>query len=57
LKCFEDWEKRRQKCIISGGDYFKGDKIDIDEKMFVFFNKQFLILFEQTPYGTKILIV
>ena len=30
-KCFEDWKKRWYKCIISEGDYFEGDKIDIDE--------------------------
>ncbi|UYV74812.1 hypothetical protein LAZ67_12001111 [Cordylochernes scorpioides] len=29
LKCFEDWKNRWHKCIISHGDYFKGDKIDI----------------------------
>ena len=31
FKCFEDWKKRWQKCIISAGDYFEGDKIDIHE--------------------------
>lgn len=31
LKCFEEWKKRWHKCIISGGDYFEGDKIDIHE--------------------------
>ena len=31
LKCFEDWKKPWYKCIISGGDYFEGDKIDIHE--------------------------
>ena len=30
-KCFNDWKKRWHKCIISEGDYFEGDKIDIDE--------------------------
>ena len=30
-KCFEDWKKRWHKFIISGGDYFEGDNIDIDE--------------------------
>lgn len=30
-KCFEDWKKRWHKCIISEGDYFEGDKMDIDE--------------------------
>ncbi|UYV75977.1 hypothetical protein LAZ67_13002008 [Cordylochernes scorpioides] len=28
LKCFEDWKNRWQKCIISHGDYFEGDKIE-----------------------------
>ncbi|KAG5307215.1 SETMR methyltransferase, partial [Acromyrmex insinuator] len=31
LKCFEDWKKHWHKCIISDGDYFEGDKIDIHE--------------------------
>jgi len=30
-KCFGDWKKRWHKCIMSEGDYFEGDKIDIDE--------------------------
>ena len=29
-KCFDDWKKRWHKCIISGGDYSEGDKIDLD---------------------------
>ena len=28
-KCFDDWKKRWHKCIISGGDYFEGDEIDL----------------------------
>ena len=28
-KCFKDWKKRWQKCIISEGDYFEEDNIDI----------------------------
>lgn len=30
-KCFEDWKKRWHKCIISSGDYFEGDNIDVEE--------------------------
>ena len=30
-KCFEDWKKRWHKCIIPNGDYFEGDKINVDE--------------------------
>ena len=30
-KCFEDWKKRWHKCIVSEGDYFQGDNINIDE--------------------------
>ena len=30
-KCFEDWRKRWHKCIISEGDYFEGDNIEIHE--------------------------
>jgi len=30
-KCFEDWKERWHECIISEGDYFEGEKIDIDE--------------------------
>ncbi|UYV68218.1 hypothetical protein LAZ67_5003413 [Cordylochernes scorpioides] len=29
LKCFEDWKNRWHKCMISHGDYFEGDKIEI----------------------------
>ncbi|UYV77400.1 CSNK1A1 [Cordylochernes scorpioides] len=29
LKCFEDWKNCWHKCIISHGDYFEGDKIDL----------------------------
>ena len=30
-KCFEDWKKRWHKGIISEGDYFDGDNMDIDK--------------------------
>ena len=30
-KCFDDWKKCWHKCIISGGDYFEGDEIDLDK--------------------------
>ncbi|PNF37233.1 hypothetical protein B7P43_G00377 [Cryptotermes secundus] len=30
-KCFDDWKKRWCKCIISNGDYFEGDNINVDE--------------------------
>ena len=30
-KCFEDWKKRWHKCIISNGDYFESDNINVDE--------------------------
>ena len=30
-KCFEGWKKRWHKCIISNGDYFEGDNINVDE--------------------------
>lgn len=33
LEYFEDWKTRRQKCVISHGDYFEEDKIDIHEKI------------------------
>lgn len=29
--CFQDWKKRWHKCIISDGDYFEGDNINIKE--------------------------
>ena len=29
-KCFDDWKKRWHKFIMSGGDYFEGDEIDLD---------------------------
>ena len=30
-KYFNDWKKRWHKCIISNGDYFEGDNINIDQ--------------------------
>ena len=30
-KCFDNWKKRWHKCIISGGDYFEVDEIDLDK--------------------------
>ena len=30
-KCFDDWQKHWHKCIISGGDYFEEDEIDLDK--------------------------
>ena len=48
-KCFEDWKKRWNKCIISSSDYFKEGKIDS------LVNKHFLKKYkirdnEQTSY-------
>lgn len=37
-ECFEDWKKRWHKCIISGGDYFEGYHIDVDENSGYFLN-------------------
>lgn len=30
-KCFEDWKKRWNMCIACNGDYFEGNKVNIDE--------------------------
>ena len=30
-KCFDDWIIRWHKFVISGGVYFEGDKINLDE--------------------------
>ena len=30
-ECFVDWKKCWHKCIISEGDYFEGDNIEIHE--------------------------
>ncbi|CAI6376783.1 unnamed protein product [Macrosiphum euphorbiae] len=50
-ECFEDWKKRWHKCIISGGDYFEGDHIDVDEQINIFLKKRkFRVLFEHTSY-------
>jgi hypothetical protein len=27
--CFQEWEKRWTKCILSGGEYFEGDHIPV----------------------------
>lgn len=32
-RCFEDWKNRWNKCIVSGGEYFEGDIINLDEEM------------------------
>ena len=37
-KCFEEWKKRWHKYIISEGDYFEGDNIEI-HKLINFFNR------------------
>jgi hypothetical protein len=29
--CFQEWEKRWTKCILSGGEYFEGDHMPIPE--------------------------
>jgi len=31
LACFEDWKNRWHKCILSIGDYFKGDELDLEK--------------------------
>ena len=30
-ECFEEWKKRWHKFIISDGDYFEGDNMNVDE--------------------------
>ena len=30
-KCFDDWIIRWNKCIVSGGAYFEGDEINLNE--------------------------
>ena len=41
LACFKDWKIRWYKCISLRGDYFEGDKLDLQEqiKIFYFTNK------------------
>ena len=29
--CFEQWKKRWDKCIVTNGEYFEGDKIIVAE--------------------------
>ncbi|CAK9833055.1 Mariner Mos1 transposase [Anthophora retusa] len=29
--CFEEWNKRWHKCIMSNGNYFEGDEVDLKE--------------------------
>jgi len=31
--CFEDWKKHWQKYIVSRGEYFEGDEIDLEEQI------------------------
>ena len=35
-KFFDDWKKRWHKCIISNGDYFEKDNINIDQQISIF---------------------
>lgn len=37
--CFEDWKIHWHKSIVSGGDYFEGGEIDLEEKISTFWNK------------------
>lgn len=30
-KYFEEWKKRWHMCIASNGEYFEGDKINVDD--------------------------
>ncbi|CAH2103738.1 unnamed protein product [Euphydryas editha] len=29
--CFEDWKNLWEKCVLSDGDYFEGDEINLEE--------------------------
>ena len=29
--CFEDWKMRWKRCVLSDGDYFEEDEIDLEE--------------------------
>ena len=50
-KCCEDWKKRWHVCIISNGDYFEGDNINVDEQINIFFKqRKFLLFSEHTSY-------
>ena len=35
-KCFEDWKIRWYKCLLSEGDYFEGDEIDLEQQIKIF---------------------
>ena len=28
-RCYEEWEPRLRRCVVSQGNYFEGDKIDL----------------------------
>ena len=30
-RCFQDWKQRWQRCVGVHGDYFEGDKVELDE--------------------------
>ena len=36
-KCFDAWKEHWHKCILSGGDYFEGDEMDLDKQMKIFY--------------------
>jgi len=31
--CFQQWKRRWDKCIVSNGEYFEGDHIDVSENL------------------------
>ncbi|KZC11442.1 hypothetical protein WN55_03031 [Dufourea novaeangliae] len=30
-ECFQQWQRRWDKCISTNGEYFEGDKIDVPQ--------------------------
>jgi hypothetical protein len=28
-RCYEEWEQRLRRCVVSKGNYFEGDKLDL----------------------------
>lgn len=50
---FEDWKKCWHKYIISNGDSFKDDNINVDARINIFLReRKFPLVFEYTSYLT-----
>ena len=43
-RCYEDWEQRLRRCVTSQGNYFEGDKLDLQ------FKSKYRVVLNQSHY-------